>query len=313
MDIQNKTILITGGNGLLGSSLIFMLKNLYDNNIKILSPSKEELNLLDYHEVEKYFLSHKPNYVFHVAAKVFGIQGNIENQLHSLTTNSAIDSNVFNACARFPVEKILYAGSVAEYAFPYISLPLSEADLLVSQPHWGEYGYSMAKRHALSYLTILKENYKIPYTYCLFTNLYGPNDRFNTETGHVIPSLILKAVYAARTNGTLKVWGNPDTSRDFMYIEDASLATVKAFLKLEGIVNIASGIESKMYDVVQVLKKEFSTIDNVIWDSGKPVGISRRSVNIDRLNSIGFKSSYTLETGIQKTISWLNSVDHYRT
>ncbi len=311
MDIKS-TILITGAGGLLGHGLKKALAKRQDCDYKVLSPSSSELNLLDESAVLDFFEKNRPDYIFHLAAMVFGLKGNLDNQLLSLSTNVLINRNVMIACARFGVKKVFFAGTVAEYGYPYKSLPLQEEHLLKGPPHWGEYGYAMAKREALSYLEILQKLYDIPYTYGLLTNLYGPHDRFNTENGHVIPSLLIKAMDASKNKSQLRVWGRPETTRDFMFSEDAGEAILHAFEKIEGIVNIASGVETSMQVLVETIQSNFSGISGIEWQQDQPVGIPRRSIDISKLRNSGFATRYSLEDGIRATAAWLEHTQDIR-
>lgn len=301
----NSRILITGSSGLLGFGLLDAISRLSRPDLKLICPSRKEMDCLDRSSVDRFVRKVKPNYIFHLAALVFGLKGNLNNQLLSLSKNTLINDNIFTAISQTPVKKIFYAGTVAAYSYPYESLPLKEEDLLKSDPHWGEYGYAMAKRQALSYLNLLNRDYSIPYTYGLFTNLYGPNDRFNIENGHVIPSLILKALESCREGRTLKVWGKPTTTRDFLYSIDAGDAALHAMLNLNGIVNIASGVESSMHQVVDSIVTKVQNIPSVVWQSDQPVGIPRRAVDVSKLKQSGFIPSYTLQKGISETIDWV--------
>lgn len=305
----NSKILITGASGLLGHGLLDAITELKRSDIELICPSHEQMDCLDGASVDSFIKKVRPDYVFHLAALVFGLKGNLNNQLFSLSKNSLMNDNLFTALAQTPVKKIFYAGTVAAYSFPYVSLPLQEKDLLATEPHWGEYGYAMAKRQALSYLKILEKIYSIPYVYGMFTNLYGPHDRFNKENGHVIPSLILKAIEADKERKHLRVWGRPDTTRDFLYSKDAGVAALHAMSNLTGIVNIASGVEISMQEVVDTISAHFSNIKGVVWQSDQPVGIPRRSVDVSILNKSGFNPCYSLQDGITETINWIHQSD----
>ncbi|XBS68530.1 NAD-dependent epimerase/dehydratase family protein [Acerihabitans sp. KWT182] len=308
----DKKILITGGNGVLGYGLKRALTQ--RGYVNVLAPSKKELNALDQLSVNSYFDINKPDYVFHLASLVYGLQGNLDNQFTSLCSNTLINQNVLQACKSNNVEKIFFAGTVASYEYPYRKLPLEESFSMSGDPHFGEYGYAMAKRHALSYLKILKEYHGIDYCYGLFTNLFGPNDKFDIKNGHVIPSLIEKAISNVRAGEKkLKVWGRPETTRDFLYSFDAGHAAVHAFDNYSGIINIASGIETSIKDVVDAINLYFENNLVLEWDPKSPIGVPRRSVNIDKLLSTGYQPSLNLNKNIAETIDWyLNNLSGIR-
>ncbi len=302
MNLDTK-ILITGGNGVLGYGLKRALAQ--RGYTSVLSPSKEELNALDQQSVDSFFDSYKPEYVFHLASLVYGLQGNLDNQFLSLCSNTLINQNVLVACKKNSVKKIFFAGTVASYEYPYRTLPLEESYCTSGEPHFGEYGYAMAKRHALSYLKVLKEYHGIDYCYALFTNLFGPNDKFDIKNGHVIPSLIEKAISTVGAgDNTLKVWGRPETTRDFLYSYDAGHAAVQAFENYSGIINIASGVESSIKNVVDAINSYYDNKLVIEWDPAAPVGVPRRSIDIKKLLSIGYNPSPKLNENIAETIDW---------
>ena len=312
MFVKNARILITGAGGLLGHGIIQALNWLGREDLRLLRPSRQEVDCLEYASVEKFFQENSPDYVIHLAAGVFGLKGNLDNQLGILSKNSIINHNILVNSAKIPVKKIFFAGSVASYSFPYAILPLKEEHLLDSYPHWGEFGYAMSKIHALAYLKILENDYSMPFTFALFTNLYGPYARFNKENGHVIPSLICKAISAVKENRPLPVWGTPGTTRDFLHSHDAGIAAILAFRKFDGIINIASGTEVKMERLARVVADNFGLKD-IEWQVSRPVGIPRRSVDIGRLKNLGFEPQYDLETGIADTVAWVNNNPNLRT
>ena len=300
----NDSVLVTGAGGVLGTALVKQLRAI--SQCSILAPSKSELNCLDAQSVESYFSKHKPKQVFHLASLVYGIKGNINNQYASFLQNITMSLNVLDACQNFEVDKVFYAGTVASYAYPYKHMPLLEGDLLNGVAHRGEYGYAMAKRSALAQLEIMKEYHGVDYVYGVLTNLYGENDKFDTENGHVIPSLIVKA-HAAECNSfqhIFKVWGRPDVTRDFMYSADAASAIILLMEKYSGTVNIGTGIETSMGELVDAIVRASPQSISAEWQADKPVGIERRVSDVGILKSLGYYPKFSLSEGIEKTFDW---------
>lgn len=307
MELTSK-ILITGARGLLGTAIVNELKN--QGFFNIFCPTTSELNLLNNNPVLSWFDENKPDYVFHLASLVYGLKGNLENQLKSIHQNTQMNLNLFNACGEHGVKKIFFAGTVASYPYPYPSLPLQEEFFMDGEPHSGEYGYATAKRHALSYLKILKQTKNIDYCYGIFTNLYGINDKFDTDGGHVIPSLIKKSIDAMKDgNRVLNVWGNKDTKRDFLNSKDAATAALLCMQKTSGIINISSGKTTSMGEVIECILKYFNNNLIIEWDPNAPIGIAERSVSNEKLLSYGFQSEISMESGISQTLKWAET--HY--
>jgi GDP-L-fucose synthase len=301
----DSSILITGAGGGLGKALVTSLeKKGYKN---ILTPSRQVLDLLDAKSVLNYFAEHKPQVVLHLASVVFGLLGNLENQMRSLVENTQINSNLFSAINEHPVEYVFFAGTVAAYSYPYVKVPLQESDFFSGLPHGGEFGYAMAKRHAYAYLRILAETKGIKFTYGVFTNLYGENDRFNENSGHVIPSLIMKAHKASQAGDPFYVWGDGSAQRDFLHFEDAAHAIELCMTSdsSSSLINISSGQASTIRELTQLIAHEAGVTD-VRYQSDKPVGIQSRVVDNSRLVELGFVQSISLKAGIERLYKWFS-------
>lgn len=294
-------ILITGSSGVLGYGLLKALKESGYNNLY--TPNHKELDLLNYNNIKSYLEYYKPSYVFHLASIVYGIKGNEINQWPALIKNTSINQNLLLAISEVKtVKKIFYAGTVASYP-ANSEMPLREPNFFLGIPHDGEFGYACSKKYVYAYLVLLLKKFGIEFTYGIFTNIYGPNDRFNSETGHVIPSLIAKAESAYRSKTSLKIWGDPGTTRDFIYNEDAGYAALLAMNKSNGLINISSGKETTMKQVAASIVSNYKNLEYT-WDSSKPIGISNRSVSNALLKGLGWKEKNSFNEGISKTISW---------
>ena len=299
---NNSRVLITGGTGMVARSIKKSLEDRYE--LMVATPTRSELNLENKYNVKKFFEEFQPNYVFHLAGKVHGLGGNLLYPIETLSSNIVINDSVLSACTAESVEKVFFAGTVASYEYPIERLPLQEATIFQGEPHSGEYGYAMAKRLAYSYLKLLTDKFSKKFVYGIFTNLYGPHDRFNVVSGHVIPSLVSKLFDAKERGVDLQVWGRPDTTRDFLFVEDAADAALLLMEKSAGIFNIATGCERSMQNVVDalILASDFS--GNVIWETNKPIGIARRYSDTKKLEDLGFSTRVDLRDGIAKTWQW---------
>lgn len=303
MDKKSK-ILVTGGSGMLGKALLCSLNE--EGYTRILSPTRNELDLLNADVVYDFIEKEKPEYIFHLASLVYGLKGNMRNQLDSLINNTKIYINLLECIgANYKPKKIFFAGTVASYGFPYIKQPIVEDDLFIGLPHDGEYGYAMAKRHAYNYLKIGKDLNSVDFVYGLLTNLFGENDTFNSENGHVIPSLINKAVLALKGKKEyFEVWGKEESSRDFLYIKDAARAIIFLMQNGSGIYNISTGDEKTMENLANSISASLMGKVRPIWNKNEPVGISKRSVSNEKLKKLGFNDFTNFDIAIEKTISW---------
>lgn len=297
------TILITGAGGGLGKALVTLLHKKGYNNI--LTPSRLELDLLNSEAVLSYFSEHKPCAVLHLASVVFGLLGNLENQMRSLLENTKINSNLFSAIVEHPVGYVFFAGTVAAYSYPYSKIPLEEKNFFDGLPHRGEFGYAMSKRHAYAYLRILSETMGLKFTYGIFTNLYGENDRFNENSGHVIPSLIMKAYQARETSQPFYVWGDGSAQRDFLHFDDAAKAIEICMISdaSSPLINISSGVAVTIRELTELIADE-ACVSDVEFQSDKPVGIQSRVVDNKILVNLGFVQSISLQQGIRNLYKW---------
>jgi GDP-L-fucose synthase len=296
-------ILVTGARGLLGTALAKALARLEVPGI--LTPSRAELDLMDADATERYFARHRPASVVHLAAVVFGLGGNLGSQTGILAQNTLINNNIFSAMARYPVRKCFYAGTVASYPFPYKSETLREDEFFNGLPHAGEFGYGAAKRHAYCYLHLLAKDIGLSFAYGILTNLYGENDRFNIDDGHVIPSLIAKAHAAAQSNGRLEVWGDGSAERDFLHADDAARAVIACLDsdEKELLLNISSGRGVSMRTLAECIA-EAAGLPGVSYLPGKPTGIPRRVVDNTRMRRLGVEPAIRLEDGLRAAYEW---------
>jgi GDP-L-fucose synthase len=270
----------------------------------ILAPERAELDLLDTQAVKAYMSHHGPHWVFHLASIVYGLLGNMRNQIAAIADNTLINHNVLSAAGAVGVSKIFYAGSVAAYPYPYPALPLREEMFWQGVPHSGEYGYASAKRHALAYLEVLHEAAGIDYCYGVLTNLYGPNDRFDNWNGHVIPSLIHRLHVALRSGDDLRVWGDGSARRDFMHAQDAARAILVGMHNVTGVMNISSGSTASVREVVEMLVNKVKYRKRIVWQTEMPVGIPERSVCNRVLRGHGFSCTFDLGSGLATTWEW---------
>lgn len=298
---KNSKILITGGTGLVGKNLYEYLKTSGYKNLTAIGSS--ECDLTNTSQTNAFFSTLKPDYVFHLAGYVHGIMGNMLNKGKAFYVNSLINLNVIEACRKNNVKKITAMGTGAVY--PVSTDVLKEEDLWNGPPHSSENAYAHAKRAMLAHLQAYKESYGLNYAFVISANLYGPYDNFDTEHGHVIPSLI-KKFYTAHINKEpfVEAWGNGTAERDFLHAKDFTAALEKIMISGDGPINMASGFVNSIMDVTQILQ-ELTGI-KVRWDHTKPNGQARRCYNLEKIENLGYKSQYDLEKGLASTYQWFS-------
>lgn len=296
----NSRILITGGTGLVGRAMSTALAQEGFENI--ISLSSRDCDLRDGAAVSRLLSEASPDYVFHLAARVHGIGGNMRYKSDILVDNVLINTNVVEYSRRAGVKKIVAMGSGCVYPELKGQEELFEDQVWMGPPHPSEDSYAHSKRLMLAQLDAAKEQYGLSSAFVISGNLYGPHDSFNTEEGHVIPSLVAKFFDAAREGKPVKVWGSGVAIRDFTYCDDTAAALIAILRNLEGAVNMGSGMRHPIRDIVETLQ----AITNVPveWDSSKPDGQLVRYYNLDRLQSTGFKAKVDLAEGVKRTYEW---------
>jgi GDP-L-fucose synthase len=295
-------ILITGSGGMLGGAIARILRE--SAEAEILAPRRDELDLLDSVAVGRYFESTRPTHVFHPAAKVFGLGGNTRFPGQMYFENATINANVIEAARVVGTRKVSGVGTGCVYPVMYDGRYLDEAQIWDGPPHHSEWAYAQAKRGMLTQLSAYQQQYGLDYVFPICGNLYGPNDLFDTEFGHVIPSLIAKFHAAQLRNEPVTVWGTGTAVRDFSFVDDAANAIISAHKMLSGPVNIASGNIHSIRDVVDALDELTCRSIEIRWDSTKPDGQGRRFYNLEKLRSTGFSPQYNVKQGLAETWNW---------
>lgn len=299
---KSAKILVTGARGLVGSAFIELLKNVgYQNIIPI---GRQEYDLVNQKQTIEFIQDHQPDYIFHSAARVYGIMGNMCNKALSFYDNAMININVVHGAYLAGTKKITVMGTGCVYPYPSPALPLQEDMIFNGRPHESENSYAQAKRAMLAMCEAYKESHNLAWAYVISCNLFGPNDKFDTEFGHVVPSLI-KKFYDAKQNGEkVSVWGNGSAQRDFLYVKDAARAVRAIMENIDGACNMGSGSVYSIKDIVGTIAKISGMEHAIEWDSTKPNGQDYRSYDLSRLNSTNFVPKWTIEESLQETWDW---------
>ena len=298
MNICDK-IYVAGHRGMVGSSIVRNLKSKGYTNI--ITRTSSELNLLRQKDVEDFFESEKPDYVFMAAAKVGGIHANNTYRGEFIYNNLMIESNVIHSSHVSGVKKLLFLGSSCIYP-KMAPQPLKEEYLLTSSLEPTNEPYAISKIAGIK----LCESYYRQYGDCFIsampTNLYGPNDNYDLENSHVLPALIRKFHEAKINNSpTVEVWGTGSVFREFLHVDDLAEACVhlmKTYSENE-IVNIGTGIDISIKDLTKIISKVVGYDGEIIWNTSKPDGTLRKLLDVSRVNSLGWSYKIKLEDGIK--------------
>ena len=295
-------ILVTGGNGLLGSQIIKLLK---DSNHNYLNCTSKKLNLVNYNRIDSFFKKNKPTHVIHTANKVYGIGGNKKKKFEMINENLIINSNLFKVCKKYKVKKITCIGSSAVYSEKYKN-KIKEKNIFKYDPHSSEFYYGVSKRVMLHQLKALADQTKIKFCYIAMNNLYGINDNFNTENGHVVPSLIHKFYLAKKRGGSVKLWGSPKTKRCLLYSKDAARMILEITKKNIQIINLSSINEITIGQLTKIISKTYNFNGRITWMKKNFIGVDRRKLDTSLQAKFKIKEEYSLKKGLAETIAWFN-------
>lgn len=299
---RNACVLITGGTGLVGRALARVLADKGFSNIT--SVGSKDCDLRDGEAVKQLFAHVKPRYLFHLAARVYGIGGNYKYKADILFDNVMINTNVLEHARKVGVNKIVAMGSGCVYPELKGQQELFENQIWIGPPHSSEDSYAHSKRLMLAQLQAIKDQDGISSAFAISGNLYGPHDNFDKNDGHVTPSLIAKFFDASQNGQPVKVWGSGVAIRDFSYCEDAASALYEIMLKIEGPINLGSGYRHAIKDIVAALQNISGESVKVDWDSSKPDGQLVRYYNLDKLKATGFTAKVSLAEGVRRTYEW---------
>ena len=223
-------VLIAGAHGMVGKALVSELK--LKKNIKLLTPTKKELNYLNFKEVDKYFKKRRPNFVYIVAAKVGGILANKKNKIEFFENNQLIQMNLFKCINKYKVKKSIFLGSSCIYP-KNSKQPIKEKYLLSNQLEKTNEAYALAKIVGLKVCEFYNQQYKTNFFTLMPCNLYGPYDNFHLKNSHFIPALIKKFIEAKRRNkNSVEIWGSGLPRREVMHVDDLANA-IGYLLKLK--------------------------------------------------------------------------------
>ena len=299
---ENSTVLILGANGLVGSAIYRRLNHFN----KLLTPSHQELNLLNQNQTSEYFQRHQPEYVIIAAAKVGGIHANNAFRADFIFENLSMEVNVINAAFKQKVRRLLFLGSSCIYP-RHCPQPMKEEHLLTGLLEPTNEPYAIAKIAGVKMVESFKRQYKLNWTSVMPTNLYGPNDNYHPEHSHVIPGLISRLSKAHHNKDQeFKIWGSGKPMREFLHVDDLADACI-TLMEISGdfpnLINVGSGKEISIGDLAIMISEIIQFKGQLIFDSSKPDGTMQKLLDSSKMITLGWKPKITLEKGLESVIS----------
>ena len=301
----NKTILLTGGSGLVGRNI---QEHSSAEKWKILAPTRKELDLSDLSSVSQWVKKHEPDIIIHAAGLVGGIKANIKDPVKFLDANVSIGRNIIMVARDCNVTKLINLGSSCMYP-ESIHSPLAEEQLMTGKLEPTNEGYALAKLFTTKLCQYIStENSNMHYKTLIPCNIYGKYDNFNLETAHLLPAVIQKIHTAKADNlNTVSVWGDGTARREFLYADDLADAILLAVDDLQGIpdiMNIGFGVDYSVTEYYETVAEVLNW--KGIWehDLSMPVGMMQKLNAIDRQKKWGWTAKTSLKIGIKKTYQY---------
>ncbi len=297
------TILVAGGSGLVGSAIVRELKRL---NKDVVGISSKDVDLLDRKKTFEFINNLKPTAIIDSAAKVGGIGGNNSYPVEFLSQNLQIQSNLMDAAHAAKVSKFVFLGSSCIYPKD-CAQPMKEEYLLTGALEQTNSAYAVAKIAGIELIKSYRKEYGYKWISVMPTNMYGPNDNFDLENGHVLPVLIRKFIEAKRSDsGKVTLWGSGSPLREFLHVDDLAKAIVLCMDKYDDSrqINIGSGQEVSIKDLADKISKAVGFSGEISWDSSKPDGTMRKILDSSKIADLGWKPLISLDQGIASTVEW---------
>ena len=320
--MYNQRVFVAGHQGMVGSALIRCLES--QPGISLITKARAELDLADQGAVQYFFKTEKIDQVYLAAAKVGGISANNDFPADFIYENLMIEANVIHASHISGVKKLLFLGSSCIY--PRLAVqPMSESELLSGKLESTNEPYAIAKIAGVKLCESYNRQYGRDYRSVMPTNLYGPNDNFHAENSHVIPAM-MRRFHEAKEAGLdeVVVWGSGKPMREFLHVDDMADASVYIMNLNTDIfetytdsmlshINIGTGEDCTIGDLAHLMKEVVGFKGQLVFDASKLDGAPRKLMDVSRINSLGWKASISLQTGLKETYNWfLKNQNGYR-
>ena len=299
-------VVVFGSNGLVGSSI---MRTLGSNKIvsELIGSRRKETNLFSLDDTKKLIHTIKPNIIINAAAKVGGILANNSYRSDFIFENLKINMNILESIIEFPDIKVINLGSSCIYPLGAKN-PISEESLMTGKLEPTNSPYAMAKLTAIELGDALNKQYGHEVLNIMPTNLYGPNDNFDINNGHVLPSLIAKfhGSLEKSKHWVVKLWGDGSPKREFLHVDDLAEACYTCMQKYDDVehINVGTGEDVTIKELAETIVDVVGYKNDYEWDTSKPNGTPRKVLNVDKIKSLGWEPKIGLREGIESTYEW---------
>ena len=301
---KSDKIFIAGHRGMLGSALTRTLEG--RGFVNVITRDRSELDLSDSAAVANFFGEKKPEIVILAAAKVGGIKANNEQPVEFLLDNLRVQNSVISAAHEKGARKLLFLGSSCIYP-KFAAQPIVESALLTGPLEPTNEAYAIAKIAGIKLCQAYASEYGANFISAMPTNLYGPHDKFDLETSHVLAALLRKA-HDAKKSGALEmvVWGTGTPRREFLHVDDCARACLFLLENYDSpeIINVGCGEDVAIRELAGVVCEVVGFKGELSWDKTKPDGTPRKLLNVSKLRALGWAPTVPLRDGIARTYDW---------
>jgi len=309
---RDARIFVTGHRGLVGSALVRRLEAL--GHTRILTATRDQLDLRDQAAVNYWFRANRPDYVFLVAGKVGGIMANAARPAEFLYDNMLIHGTVVHASHEHGVSRLLYLGSSCVYP-RQARQPITEDQLLAGPLEPTNEAYAIAKIAGIKLCQSYRSQYGDDFVAAMPTNLYGPNDNFDDVGGHLVP-MLMRRFHEAKLAGasTVEVWGTGTPRRELLHVDDLASACLLLMAHDDppDLVNIGTGVDHTVREVAEAVRDVVRPDATLTFDATKPDGTPRKVLDATRIQALGWHPTIDLPTGLRSTYDWYRAADRIR-
>ena len=306
---HNKSVIVTGGAGFLGSHVVDQLRSVGCRKITI--PRSSQYDLTSQEAIRRLYTDARADIVIHLAAVVGGIGANRANPGSFFYQNIMMGVQLMEQARLFDIAKFVAVGTICSYP-KHTPVPFKEDDLWNGYPEETNAPYGLAKKMIIVQAQTYRHQYGFNAISLLPVNLYGPGDNFDPASSHVIPALIRKCVEAREAGAEhIDVWGTGKASREFLFVEDAVEGLLLATEKYDSAepVNLGNGFEIKTKELVQIIARLTGFAGELRYDHSQPDGQPRRCLDTTRAReAFGFVARTEFEQGLRRTIAWYESI-----
>jgi GDP-L-fucose synthase len=301
---KSDSIYVAGHRGLVGSAIVRELaRQGYEN---LVLRTRDEVDLLNFDQVNEFLAAEQPGYVIDAAAKVGGILANDTHAADFIRDNLRIQANLIEASYAHGVKKFVFLGSSCIY--PRLApQPIREEYLLSGPLEPTNEWYAVAKIAGIKMCQAYRKQHGFNAICLMPTNLYGPGDNFDLKSSHVLPALIRK-FHDAKVAGSesVTIWGTGTPRREFLYVDDLARAVIFLAENYDDgeIINVGVGEDISIADLASLVARTVGFSGKLEFDHSKPDGTPRKLLDVSRLRSLGWQPKTTLDDGIARTYAW---------